>query len=312
MIISIVTAAHNASPTIGAMLSSIYAPPLPQGWTLDVIVIDDGSRDSEALKGIVAKYPDARLFQYTVNLGKLAAVNYAVPKTHGSIVVILDADDTLVPEWPSQLKTILHDWPSDTPICFSACKTNDGGTTVSDPMYTGYLSFDDMLNDRHMGEYLPLFRGSAIRKAGGYKNPGRGVGCELWTYLTYAEQTDLWISSEVMRVYNNQSADSLSSSLFTPEGAAKLTRCYDLIFKDFEDAYKKNAPQTLGLRKMRQAVFSAISGQRNRAWALWKSGAQFQAPLETLGAMVLIGLGPKAIKQLVVLAKRLGLLRRYG
>lgn len=312
MIISFITAAHNASATIGETLSSVCGPNMPDGWTLDVIVVDDGSPDGEALRGVVETFAGTRLFRREQNLGKTAAVNFGVPQTLGDVVVILDADDTLVPQWPERLQNILQDWPQDSPLCFSACETVDGQTTVTDPWYSGRLSFDDILNERHMGEYLPIFRGEAIRAGDGYRDAGRGVGCELWTYLTYAQCADLWITSEILRVYNDQMPGSLSSALFTPEGAGRLVKCYDLIFADFEDAYAKHSPHNLGRRRMRQAVFAAMAGERGRAWSLWRSGARFEAPLETLGALILISLGPKAINMLIALAKKLHLVRRYG
>lgn len=104
------------------------------------------------------------------------------------------------------------------------------------------------------------FSGEAIRAGDGYRDAGRGVGCELWTYLTYAQCADLWITSEILRVYNDQMPGSLSSALFTPEGAGRLVKCYDLIFADFEDAYAKHSPHNLGRRRMRQAVFAAMAG----------------------------------------------------
>lgn len=312
MIISFIIPAFKASETIKATLSSIFTSSTPENWSLDVIVVNDGSPDGAAQHAVVQKFSHATYLDHTPNQGKCAAVNLAVPKTRGDIIVMLDADDTLVPEWPTRLSTILKTWPDDAPICFSACRTNGGESTVSDPQYTGPLSLNDMLNERHMGEYLPIFRGDALRAAKGYRDPGEPSGCELWTYLGFAEHAQLWVSAEVMRIYYTDRPGSITASMYSPQMAQRVVRCYDLIFADFEHLYRAQAPRNLGRRRLRQAVFATISGQRSRAWSLWRKGANLASPLESIAALVLITLGPSTISKLVGAAKKARILRRYG
>lgn len=312
MIISFVIPAFKASETIGATLSSVFAPTLPEGWSLDVIVANDDSPDGPAQHAVVEEFATVTYLSHTPNQGKCAAMNLAIPHTRGDIIILLDADDTLVPNWADRLASILKAWPDNASICFSACQTQTGESTVADPQYTGLFSFNDMLNERHMGEYLPMFRGEALRAANGYRDLGEPYGCELWTYLGFAEQADLWISATVLRIYNTGRPGSITSSMCSPQTAQRVVRCYDLIFADFEQAYKTHAPKHLGRRRLRQAVFAAISGQRRRAFALWKRGLRWTAPVETLAALVLIALGPRAIGSLVSIAKKSRLLRRFG
>jgi glycosyltransferase involved in cell wall biosynthesis len=312
MIISIVIPAYKASGTLGETLASVIAPPLPEDWALDVIVVNDGSPDGAAQKSIANSFPNVLYLSHEPNQGKCAAMNLGIKTCKGDIVILLDADDTLVADWPSRLARILKTWPLDAPLCFSACQTQMGDSTVADPDYTGRLSFDDMLNERHMGEYLPMFRGDVLRTNQGYRDLGEPYSCELWTYLGFAERSDLWVSSEVLRIYHVERPDSTTSSMYSPQSAERAVRCYDRIFDDFESAYRTHAPRSLNKRRLRQAVFAALSGQRGRAWTAWKKGATLSAPIETLGALVLITLCPGAMIAIVGFAKKARLLRRYG
>jgi len=312
MIVSIVIPAYKASATLGETLSSVFAAPLPEGWALDVIVANDGSPDGAAQESVTDGFPGVQYLSHEPNQGKCAAMNLGIAKSHGEIVILLDADDTLIADWPTRLSDILKTWPLDAPLCFSACQTQTGDSTVAEPGYTGRLSFDDMLNERHMGEYLPMFRGDELRAAQGYRDPGEPYGCELWTYLGFAERTDLWVSAEVLRIYHVDRPGSMTASMCSPQTAERVVRCYDRIFDDFESAYQTHAPRSLSKRRLRQAVFAAISGQRGRAWSVWKKGAKLSAPIETLGALVLIALGPGAVNAIVGFAKKARLLRRYG
>lgn len=312
MIISFVIPAYKASKTLSETLKSIFSASLPEEWQLDVRVVNDGSPDGPAQEAVTQNFSGVTYLSHEPNQGKCAAMNLGIFHSQGEIIILLDADDTLVPSWPTHLSAILETWPLNAPICFSACRTQRGDTTVADPEYTGPLSLHDMLNERHMGEYLPMFRGDVLRAAKGYRDPGEPYGCELWTYLGFAEHADLWISAEVLRIYHTERPGSMTSSMCSPKTAERVVRCYDLIFTDFEHAYRTHAPQHLGRRRLRQAIFATLAGQHRRAWSLWKIGARWTAPLETIAALIMITMGPKTINTLVGLAKKTRILRRYG
>lgn len=312
MIISFVIPAYKASETIGETLSSIVAATMPEGWSLDIIVSNDGSPDEDALKAVVHRFEGVTYLSHEQNRGKCAAMNFSIPHSRGEIVVILDADDTLVRDWPARLTTVLQTWPHEAPICFTACRTEFGESTVSKPHYTGPLSFNDMLNERYMGEYLPMFRGDALRASKGYRDPKEPFACELWTYLGFSEHADLWISAEILRVYHTDRPGSITATMFSPKMAERMVRCYDLVFADFEPSYRSFAPRRLSSRRLRQSVFAVIAGQKTRAWSLWKTYAGWYAPLESIVSLFMITLGPKTIGALVGAAKRTRILRRYG
>jgi len=311
MNLSIVIPAFKATDTIPATLASIFASPFPADWHLEVIVVDDGSPDGEALAAAVSKHPAVTLMRLPENRGKCKAMNFGIARSGGDAVIILDADDTLVGGWPSALRRAVDRWPDGYPMCFTACRTPDGRSTVSCPDYTGPLSFEDMLADRYSGEYLPMFRGDDLRAAGGYKDPGGWWGCVMLTYLEFAKRHPLWISSEVIRIYHIGRSGSVSDSVFRPSGAAGVSSCYDFVFEAFGDDYRRLAPLAYRRRRLRHAVFAAIAGDP-RAMAIWREAAHWRVSLESIASLILVLTRGRAGRRLVDLGKRLGFLRRFG
>lgn len=311
MKVSIVIPAFRASGTIPATLASIHASPLTEDWCLEVLVVDDGSPDSEALALAASLYPTVMLLRLPRNQGKTKAMNHGIARSTGDIVMILDADDTLVPDWPMVLVGVAAAWPRECPICFTACQTPEGRNTVTHPGYSGSLCFGDILADRFNGEYLPMFWGDDLRAAGGYRDPGERWECLILTYLHFAKARPLWISSKILRTYHVGRTGSVSDLVTRTSGAAGVSNCYDRVFESFGDDYRQLAPWSYRRRRLRHAVFAAIAGEQ-RALALWRAAAHWKIPMDSVGALILvlsrgrIGLG------LVKLGKRLGLLRRFG
>ncbi|MCW8914467.1 MAG: glycosyltransferase family 2 protein [Magnetovibrio sp.] len=312
MIISFIIPAYKASETLDTTLRSIFTPALPQDWKLDVLVADDGSPDGEKQREVTEKYTEVTYISHSPNQGKCAAMNLAVPHSCGEIVIMLDADDHLVDHWPATLAEILKTWPIEAPLCFSACRTHTGQSTVAEPNYNGPLHFEDLLNERHTGEYLPIFRGDDLRARKGYRDPEMPWGCEMWTYLGVTKEASAWISSEILRIYHYDRPGSVTHSRNQSHTASQIARCYDLVFEDFGDDYQTIAPTKYQQRRLRQAVYTALSGDRSKAWALWKKAASLSSLLESFAALTLIILGKAMTARLVSLAKSLGLIKRFG
>jgi len=75
---------------------------------LELIVVDDGSRDRTA--EIVASYRDAVLVQHPVNRGYGAAIKTGFRRAKGNLLAFLDADGTYPPEYfPELCRPILEE-----------------------------------------------------------------------------------------------------------------------------------------------------------------------------------------------------------
>ncbi|MEO0794561.1 MAG: glycosyltransferase family 2 protein [Verrucomicrobiota bacterium] len=93
-LVSIIIPAYNAEPWIKVALDSALAQTLDD---LEIIVIDDGSRDGST--EAVGQYTDGRVRLISQeNQGQSAANNRGVQEARGSYIKFLDADDWLAPE----------------------------------------------------------------------------------------------------------------------------------------------------------------------------------------------------------------------
>jgi glycosyltransferase involved in cell wall biosynthesis len=91
---SIVLPAFNEGVRIGPSLRKALAFVREQGWSAEIIVVDDGSRDdtAEVVRGFMANAPEVRLLQNPGNHGKGYSVRNGMLNSRGEILLFSDAD----------------------------------------------------------------------------------------------------------------------------------------------------------------------------------------------------------------------------
>lgn len=109
-LVSVVVPTFNRDRTIARAIFSA----LRQTYkNLEVIVVDDGSRDSSVpiVKSIAASHPQVRLIEHRTNRGGSAARNTAIAAAKGEVIAFLDSDDEWRPEklWNQLAATRLSD-----------------------------------------------------------------------------------------------------------------------------------------------------------------------------------------------------------
>ena len=106
-IVSIVMPAYKVAPYIGETLESVLA----QTFTdYEVIVVNDGSPDSEALERVLEPFRDRIHYIRQENHGAGAARNAGLRASRGEFIAFLDADDLWLPNYlDEQLKFIQSD-----------------------------------------------------------------------------------------------------------------------------------------------------------------------------------------------------------
>jgi glycosyltransferase involved in cell wall biosynthesis len=91
--LSIVIPVYNEEPTVGALIDSVLASPLPDGIEREIVVVDDGSTDgTSAQLARFANDPRVRVFFQEVNRGKGAALRRGFAEVLGDFVIVQDAD----------------------------------------------------------------------------------------------------------------------------------------------------------------------------------------------------------------------------
>ncbi len=91
--VSVIIPAYNAAEFIGETLDSVFAQ---TSTRFEVIVINDGSSDTEELEQVLHRYPANLRYIKQENQGAGAARNAGLRAATGEFVAFLDADDTWV------------------------------------------------------------------------------------------------------------------------------------------------------------------------------------------------------------------------
>jgi glycosyltransferase involved in cell wall biosynthesis len=91
---SIVIPAYNEGARIPATLREVVDCVRSRGWSAEIIVVDDGSRDNtaEVVRAFAAVAPEVRLGQNPGNRGKGFSVRNGMLQALGEIVMFTDAD----------------------------------------------------------------------------------------------------------------------------------------------------------------------------------------------------------------------------
>src|SRR3954471_2367094 len=107
MLLSILIPAYQEEATIGEVLRRVAAiDTTPVGFTKEIVVCDDGSRDrtAEIAAEVAAADPTIRLVRHERNRGKGAAIRTALAAARGDYCLIQDADlEYEVTDYPALL-----------------------------------------------------------------------------------------------------------------------------------------------------------------------------------------------------------------
>ena len=104
-LVSVVTPVYNMEPFLGEMLDSVLASDYPQ---LEVVLVDDGSTDASAAVARAYAARDSRVrLHCQCNGGACRARNRAVELARGELILPVDADDRLEPDFISKAVAVL-------------------------------------------------------------------------------------------------------------------------------------------------------------------------------------------------------------
>jgi glycosyltransferase involved in cell wall biosynthesis len=176
--ISTLIPAYNAAAFVGRAIESALAQTYPP---LDIIVVDDGSKDNTS--EVVARYPPPVRVIRQVNGGPAAARNRAAREARGEWFALLDADDSWLPE--KLERQLEHTASPDIGIVF----TRAAYDAVRRRQIPVRPSFDSLWESNCVGNSGVMIRRATFEAVGGFDEDRKLIGVEdynLWLRVAAA------------------------------------------------------------------------------------------------------------------------------
>ena len=175
--------AYNVTEFIGEALDSVLA----QTFTdYEVIVVNDGSPDTEDLERVLAPYMSRIVYIKQENRGVSGARNTGIKAARGSLIAFLDADDTWLPNYLEvQVARIQADPTID--VLYPNVMMFGGASEHGEEFMTacpssGEVTFERLLSQECNVSNCSIARRDTIIRAGLYDES-----------LRSAEDFDLWL-----------------------------------------------------------------------------------------------------------------------
>lgn len=147
--ISIVIPAYNEEKTIERVLNKVRQVST-LGFEKEIIVIDDGSTDQT--EGVVKKFDDVIFFKHEKNKGKGAAIQTAIDKASGDLLMIQDAD---LEYNPGNYQKLISAYKSGSKVVYGSRNMN--------PKRRGYTHY--VWGVKFLSEVVSLISGQRITDA---------------------------------------------------------------------------------------------------------------------------------------------------
>ncbi len=127
--ISCVIPAFNEARNLGAVVPEILAALSALSPCVELIVVDDGSRDDTAqvMRGLCQTHPALVYLKLSRNFGKEPALTAGLDATRGDVVVLMDADG----QHPSSLlPSMLQKWEQGFDVVYAVRQTRDDQSSL--------------------------------------------------------------------------------------------------------------------------------------------------------------------------------------
>ncbi|MDX2457746.1 MAG: glycosyltransferase family 2 protein, partial [Gammaproteobacteria bacterium] len=122
--IDVVIPVYNGAAFILDTLKTVFAQVLPDGWAMQVYVVDDASTDDTQAR-VRAVYPQVQLVALRPNQGRSIARNQGAAAGQGELLCFLDSDCQY--QGPQALAAYIQVLNADADVSFGALHTDSPG-----------------------------------------------------------------------------------------------------------------------------------------------------------------------------------------
>jgi glycosyltransferase involved in cell wall biosynthesis len=115
-LVSVIIPAYQAAAHIRETLDSVFAQTYPN---LEVVLVNDGSPDTEALEQAIRSYGERLIYIRQENRGPSGARNTAIRTARGKYIACLDSDDLYLPDHLANMVAVIKEKGLDLLYCDS-------------------------------------------------------------------------------------------------------------------------------------------------------------------------------------------------
>jgi glycosyltransferase involved in cell wall biosynthesis len=187
-LVSVIVPAYDVTDFIGEALDSVFAQSFKD---YEIIVVNDGSPDTEGLERALAPYMSRIVYLKQENRGVSAARNTAIAAARGSLLAFLDGDDVWLPNYLEvQVAHILADPAID--VLYPNVQMFGGSSETGEEFMTicpsnGEVTFERLLLQECNVSNCSIARRETIVRAGGFDESLRSVE-DFYLWLSVIKQ----------------------------------------------------------------------------------------------------------------------------
>jgi glycosyltransferase involved in cell wall biosynthesis len=263
--ISVIIPSYNHGHFVSEAIDSVQAQSYSHH---EIIVVDDGSTDGTS--EVVAHYPNVRYVRQQ-NRGLSSARNRGIQESKGEYVVLLDADDRLLPQ---HFEISLEAFGSHPEVGWVCGNRRFLGT--SEPLVHCCPlpdTFGALLRFCCIGApHTVMYRRQTLVESDGFDERFKGASCEDWElYLRLSRQAPLYCHHQLVAEYRVTEQQASRRWYFMLQSGIHVIRSQWPFVRghlNYEDAYYEGLAGVrteYGERALWQMVADARSGQWARA-----------------------------------------------
>lgn len=262
-LVSVIIPAYNAEGFIEKTLLSVLSQTYDN---IEVVVVDDGSRDrtAEIVKSFAQQ--DRRIiFLQQSNAGVAAARNLAIEKSSGEYIAPIDADDIWYPQnLEKQVQCMLNS-ESSVGLVYSWSLDIDREDLLTGGFYNSTIEgevYKPLIYKYFIGNASSsLIRRVCLEKVGGYNcqlKAENAQGCEDWDlYLRIAEYYQFKVVPEFLVGYR-QITSSMSSN------CAEMAKSHALIMADIRQRHPEIVPSIYNWSSSKFYIYFASKNKQSK------------------------------------------------
>ena len=306
--VSVVVPAYNVAGFIGEALESVFAQTFED---FEVIVVNDGSPDTEELERALAPYAGRLVYLRQENRGPSAARNHGIRRARGRYVALLDGDDAWLPNYLEEQLAMLSSPPGLDLVYSDALLFGEGELAGRTFMQTcpsrGPATVEGLLARRCIViTSCVVARRESLMAAGLFNESyWRSEDFDLWVRMAHGGAR-LGYQRRVLARHRMR-ADSLAGDTWRMHEAAMavyadFARALDLtpsqraLVEAEMGYYRSEMALEAGKRALAEGDYVRAAEELSRARSLGRGGALPELKLRL--ALLFLGAAPRLVRHL--------------